>query len=435
MNKILKISLISCLILTASYAEEVKEDRDRLPSVRKAIDSFGKIEAKEVSTVDKFKSMFTDGKVSGQIRSVYAGYDRKIGYNDYATAIGGQLKYELASFNGFNAGFAAVTSQDINFATGSNDKHNSELSSVLGDYTELSEAYINYKYEGLNLRIGRQTLDTPLADSDDIRMIPNTFEAYMATYELSNFIFTAGNLQKWQGVDAGLGYDEDIRLDSNWIDTGDNGTWLGGVTYSGAVDANAWYYDIDNDIDRVKATYLDFGTGYEFSKDLIFHANLQQLNEQDISGSSVEADIYGALVELEAYGFGFNVAYNYSAGNAGKSTFSGIGGGTMYTSMDTMIIDEVTYNGDATALVSGVIYQIDNFAFLYAYGDFKGYTKEDSSNNALKAHIVEQDIGFEYNVNDEFVVAAIYVIEEDKESSAKTENDWNRAQIMVKYDF
>ena len=432
MNKIIKISLISCLILSVSYAEEVKEDRDRLPSVRKAIDSFGKIEEKEVSTVDKFKGMFTDGKVSGQIRSVYAGYDRKIGFNDYATAIGGQLKYELASFNGFNAGFAAVTSQDINFATGSNDKHNPELSSALGDYTELSEAYINYKYEGLNLRIGRQTLDTPLADSDDIRMVPNTFEAYMATYEFSNFVFTAGNVQKWQGVDAGLGHDDaGNRLDSNWINTGDNGTWLGGVTYSDAVDFNAWYYDIDNDIDRVKATYLDFGTGYEFSKDLILHANIQYLNEGAVDNSNVEADIYGALVELEAYDVGFNVAYNYSVGKAGKTSFSGIGGGTMYTSMDTMIIDEITEDRDAQAIVAGVIYQVDNFAFLYAYGDFSG----DANSAGEKAHIVEQDIGFEYNVNDEFVVAAIYVIEEDKESSVKTENDWNRAQIMVKYDF
>jgi len=433
MNKVLKISLISCLTVSVSYAEEVKDgEMDRLPSVRKVIDHFGKLEEKEVSAVDKFKSMFTDGKVSGQIRSMYAGYDRELGENDYATAIGGQLKYELASFNGFNAGFAVTTSQDINFATGSGDKQNSELSSSTGEYTELSEAYINYKYEGLNLRAGRQVLDTPLADSDDIRMVPNSFEAYIATYELSNFVFTAGNLQKWQGVDAGLGHDDaDNRLDSNWINSGDNGTWLGGVTYSGVVDASCWYYDIDNDIDRIKATYVDFGTGYEFSKDLVFHANAQYLNEQAVSGSSIEADIYGALVELEAYGFGFNVAYNYSAGNRGKSTFSGMGGGSLYTSMDTMIIDEITEDRDAQAIVAGIVYEIDNVAFLYAYGDFSG----DSNSIGEKAHIVEQDIGVEYNVNDEFVLAAIVVLEKDKESALKSENDWNRAQVVVKYDF
>ncbi len=432
MNKILKLSLVSCLVLSASYAEEVKEQKDRFPSVRKAIDSFGKIEDKEVSIVEKFKYMFTEGKVSGQIRSVYAGYDREVGFNDYATALGGQLKYELASLYGFNAGFAFATSQDISFATGSGNKHNSELSSNSGSYSELSEAFINYKYQGLNLRAGRQLLDTPLADSDDIRMIPNTFEAYMATYELNSFVFTAGHIQKWQGVDAGLG---DNTLNDNWITTGDNGTWLGGITYSDIVDFNAWYYDIDKDTksnnNAVKAAYFDFGTGYEFSKDLMLHTNVQYLNEQAINGSTIEADIYGALVELEVYGFGFNIAYNYSAGNAGKSTFSGIGGGTMYTSMDTMIIDEITEGRDAQAIVTGVVYQMDNFAFLYAYGDFSG----DANNLGEKAHIVEQDIGFEYNVNDEFVVAAIYVLEEDKESSISTENDWNRAQVMVKYDF
>ena len=34
-----------------------------------------------------------------------------------------------------------------------------------------------------------------------------------------------------------------------------------------------------------------------------------------------------------------------------------------------------------------------------------------------------------------FVIAAIYVREEDKENSTLSVNDWDRTQVMVKYDF
>ena len=56
----------------------------------------------------------------------------------------------------------------------------------------MAEAYINYKYDTLNFRAGRQVLNTPLADSDDICMIQNTFEAYVATYNL-----WSGNLNSY----------------------------------------------------------------------------------------------------------------------------------------------------------------------------------------------------------------------------------------------
>jgi hypothetical protein len=174
------------------------------------------------------EDMFKNAKVSGEIRTVYAGQNlEKAGEIDtYATAVGGHLKYETAELNGFSGAAALTTSHDMDFATGEGTKQNSDLSSSDGEYTVLSEAYLNYKNGDFNFRTGRQVIDTPLADSDDIRMVPNTFEAHIATYELSDFSFMAGNLQEWQGVDAGL--------DDDWVKTGEDGTWFGGATYSAA---------------------------------------------------------------------------------------------------------------------------------------------------------------------------------------------------------
>ena len=422
MNKNRNIILVGALFATLLNAETIQKDRERLHSVKEAVGQFAPSDEKEISAVDQFRNMFTEGKVSGQIKSMYAGYDNENDTNTYATAIGGILKYELAEYNGFNAGVAFSTSHDIGFATGDKSKgeQNDELSSSEGSYTQVSEAYINYKYDDLNLRVGRQTIDTPLADSDDIRMIANTFEAYIATYDLSGFEFMVGNIQRWQGVDAGL--------DDGWISTSEDGTWLGGVSYSEKYELNAWYYNITG---YTNAAYIDVGVNHNITKDIAFHGGLQYLNESELDNSGYAADIYGLLAEFIVYDIGFNVAYNKSNKVAGKASFSGTGGGTMYTSMDTLIVDDITEDRDVNAVVYGITYEIGNWKMLYAYGDFKG----DKNSAGVKEHIVEQDIGFEYAINEEFYLGAIYAMQDDKEDSLSVEHNWNRAQIMVAYNF
>jgi len=426
MYRLFGLCLVCCLLAVVSFAQdETSDKRDRISSVKKAIGQVGEVEIKNVNVVDKFKHMFSDGKVSGQIRTVYAGYDlQESGQKDnYATAVGGELKYELASLYGFNGAVAFRTSQDLSFATGKskNAEQNPELSSSSGSYTQVSEAYLNYKYKDLNIRIGRQILDTPLADSDDVRMIPNTFEAYVLTYDFAGFTVTAGNIQKWQGVDTGL--------DDGWIDAGEHGTTFGGIAYDDKLlEFGIWYYNIT---DVSNAFYTDVGINYSFGKEYSLHGGIQYLNESELNKSGIEAEIYGVRAEFVAYDIGFNIAYNKSNKKSGRSSFSGIGGGTMFTSMDTMIIDEIAQDRDADAVVGGVSYVYGDFNFLYAYGDFIG----DLNSVGIKEHIVEQNMGFEYNIDDKFTVATIYVMEDDKENSVKTQNDWNRMQVMVNYNF
>jgi hypothetical protein len=424
MDKLLHVSLITSLVVATSYAkDETAQVRERIPSVKKVVGNIGKTEDKEISTVDQFKHMFSDAKITGQIRAMYAGYDYKDATqtDTYASAFGGGLKYELASLYGFNGAVAFKTSQDIGFISGEDEKHNPELSSSKGNYTDISEAYINYNYRDFNFKAGRQTLDTPLADSDDIRMIMNTFEAYMATYSFNGFHFLAGNIQKWQGYDAGL--------DDGWVKAGKDGANVAGVSYEDEiVKFGAWYYNISKLSDIF---YTDLHVNYRFDKDFSIHAAVQYLKENELENSTVEAEIYGGMVEFVAFGLGFNFAYNNSSAKQGKASFSGTGGGTLFTSMDTMILDEIAIDRDASSMVAGLSYTIEGFSLLYAYGDFKG----DENTMAQKAHIVEQDIGCGYNVDDEFIVAAIYVLEEDRENSSYSENDWNRLQVMINYNF
>lgn len=382
----------------------------------------GAEEIKEASTLG---GMFEEGRVSGEIRSMYAGYEiEKAGENDiYATAVGGHLKYETAELNGFSAAAAFALSHDIGLATGEEGvKQNPELSSSDGEYSVLREAYLNYNGGDFNFRAGRQIVDTPLADSDDIRMIANTFEAYIASCQLSNFSFMAGKLQKWQGYDA--------DLDNGWSKTGEDGTWFGGVTYADdIVEANAWYYNITK---LTNTAYFDLTLSHEIESDVSISAAVQYLSQSEINNSATKADIYGALAELSAYGFTFGAAYNSSRKNANSGSFSGFGGGTLFTSMDTMILDEMTYDRDAEAIVGIISYDIDKLTLSYAYGNFDG----DADGLGEKARIVEQNIGAEYSViEDKLLLRAIYAEQEDRENLSKTDYDWSRLEFMVAYSF
>jgi len=422
MNKILGISLALSSVYTSIYANDLISQRERIPSVRKAVDRVGKVETKEVSVVDNFKHMFIKGKVSGRVRITYGSYDYKAAdsIDTYATALGGILKYELAEYNGFNAGVAMYASHDIAGLTGEGNRQNSDFSSSEGTYSEVGEAYLNYKYDDFNLRVGRQLLDTPLADSDDIRMIQNSFNAAVLKYSDSTIEMMIGKIKSWQGYDAGL--------DDGWVNIGKDGVNFGGLAYNNMWEFNAWYYNIAN---YTNALYIDGGIEYPLESDMLVHIMLQYLHEEELENSGYGANIYGASLEFVIKGVGLNFSYNKSDRKKDKKAFSGTGGGTLFTSMDTMILDEITQDREAYAYVTGISYEYADLNFLYAYGNFSA--KANTHND--KAEIVEQDIGFEYNVNDEFLVAAIYVISEDKASATKSEYDWRRAQVMINYNF
>jgi len=253
-------------------------------------------------------------------------------------------------------------------------------------------------------------------------MIKNTFEADIPTYEINDFSFMAGNLQDWQGVDA--------DLDLEWEKTGEDGTWFGGVTYAtDNIEASAWYYNITK---QINAAYFDISYNYKINEDISLLGAAQYLNESEISNSGEEASIYGVLAELSAYDFGFSIAYNQSEKQTGKTSFSGFGGGTLFTNMDTMIIDEITADRDANAIVAGISYEIGDLGLSYAYGDFDG----DADSTGDKDNIIEHNIGFEYSViADKLGISGIYLISEDKENSAKTDYDFHRFQLMVAYSF
>jgi hypothetical protein len=409
--------IISSFGLSILNAGELAQENTKIDSERK------KIEKKEVSEVDKIKKMFTNVKASGELRAVYAAAPATGGA--YATAIGGIIKYELAEYRGFNAATAVYTAYKTPFASGDGVKFNDEITSSQGNHTDMSEAYLNYRYDDLNIRIGRQVLDTPLADADDIRMIKNTFEAYTIKYENDGLNMMLGYINNWHGTDAGL--------DNGWVNAGDKGTHFAGIAYSEGLEFDAWYYNFSSSLIPIEnignnSAYVDIGVEYHVNDEILLHMMAQYLYQSEIDNSGIEATIIGALVEVVVSNIGFNLAINQSYKHKGKSSFTGIGGGALFTNLDTIGLDVISADRDSRAIVAGVSYEYKNFGCTYAYGDFSG--DEDSIGD--NEHIIEQDIGASYNLNDEFVVGLIYSLYDDKENLAQ---DWNRGQVILNYNF
>ena len=138
--------------------------------------------------VDDLSAMFSEGKASGQIRMFYIDreYQGGSGADTHrnSLALGGNLKYELAAWNGLSAAAALYTTNAIH-AFDRKVVDPSLLGTGLENYSVLGEAYVSYDMSALgtktNAKLGYQRYDTPMMGSDDARMIANTFEAYKVT--------------------------------------------------------------------------------------------------------------------------------------------------------------------------------------------------------------------------------------------------------------
>jgi len=159
------------------------------------------------NAAEDLKSMFSEGKVSGQIRefsisrSVDVSDPAKSDYTRDANAIGGHLKFETADYKGLSFGTALYTTNGFLNDTPKDD-YTKVDPTLLGkdndSYSILGEAYLQYKYANTTFKGGRQKLDTPLAGSDDARMLPNLFEAYVLTNtDIANTTLVVAHVTKF----------------------------------------------------------------------------------------------------------------------------------------------------------------------------------------------------------------------------------------------
>jgi hypothetical protein len=253
-----------------------------------------------------------------------------------------------------------------------------------------------------------------------------------------------GFLEKWQGTDTGLVNDDYAPASTDaWQKTGKDGTYFVGVNYeSDLFHVGAWYYDIsDTDADNSmgagignKSIYLDATLHAIAKEDFTLDVSAQYLNQSQNDNSGTEADIYGVMLEAGVADLSILAAYNKRNADDDKTSFSGFGGGTLFTNMDNMIIDTIG-GGDVDAYVLGASYAINDLTIGYAYGRFQ----RDATATLVKEEIIEHNFGAEYAVNDNFTLFAIATIDQDKEDTAtnaiNNSGDFTNVRLSMSYNF
>lgn len=323
-----------------------------------------------------------NGTVSGQIRAGYIYVNPKVVGEATlsSTAIGGQLKYESDKLYGFQVGVAFYTAHAIDALTNEGDdgQMNDELFGENGNYTLPAEAYIDYKHEDFQIRLGRQLIDTPYADSDDIRMTPNTFEALIASYSYDAFSLMGGYLTRWQGPDAGSYVFGDL------IEDGDGVALISATYADDAIEASLWYYYADHIADIF---YGDIASSYTLGS-IKFTGALQLASQSGREDSEIDASLYGVQTGVEYAGWTLGFAYDRILVDEGKEYFGGFGGGVGFINMFEMTAGVFTAQQSASGWKATLSYDfesfgIDGLSITYDYGCFKGEREYEAREHNL----------------------------------------------------
>ena len=249
MNKkiILSLALASAIFAQdESKKEEPKKEAKSLEEAFKLADVKGQIRA-----IYQSNSKIDDTSTSGKLSSS----------GDFL--IGGKLSIETAPFYNVSVGATFYTSNAI---ANKKDYKDGDYYNNTKDYTVLGEAFAKYSFKDGEIKVGRMELDTPLANSDDIRMTPDLFTAAMVTYSpIDKLKITGGVVTQMAGWENGNDHSRFVKMgeviksatadidtnngNTNWADffANNNGAlesklYLAGVSYEHDIfAAQAWY--------------------------------------------------------------------------------------------------------------------------------------------------------------------------------------------------
>jgi len=368
----------------------------------------------------------------GQLRAGYITFSEDGASRVSAYALGGHVHFNTKRWNGFIVGAEAYTVLNLGI--------NQNPLNLNGDFFDedgksfilLSQAYLDWKWCNTEIKLGRQILDTPHADSDDIRMMPNYFEAYTITNtDIDNLSLSAGMIDKMAGWENGVNSPDFVdvgeTLGVNKID----GIYYASASYEGIKDLSLslWYYHYSDIADVV---YVEAGYSYTLSKNTTFTLGLQYDGSHQTGAALLgkqDADTYGISLEAEFADLGVTVlaAYNQDNGETGATGLS-LGGGPFFTSMEDQTLDAI--GGAGKAWMIGASYNFENIGINglclgVAYGSFEA---DDAS--VYKSR--EIDAVLEYSLSEKLSVTAAFASIDHRVDSME---DYDQFRLIANYNF
>ena len=356
---------------------------------------------------DTLEDAIGNSKFDGNIRVGYQNHKTQ-GEIKNEVATGVRLHVETASYFGVQVGATLFSS----FGNGEEgfegvpffDENNN-------DYAIIGEAYLKGTFSNTTFILGRQTIDTPFADSDDIGMVPNTFEAYtLINKDIKDTTIFISQVQKMSGVDS--------EAPSTFTSlNGSDGVQILGLTYEG-IDHTAlagWFYNMSGEgtITYLEATYENETENYTYGGVAQY-----VLQDYDVGEDST---IYGVAASfgVKSVGLTATVSYNKTEGRAAENFF---GGGPFVTNAEHNTLKEAGLNGNI------ILYTLEWDA---SVAGAKGLTLlvNIDAHHGDNYYAREYDVVAEYSYSDRMNITAIYSNIDDRDESFKN------LRIFANYSF
>lgn len=375
----------------------------------------------------------------GQLRAGYITFSDTLQKNKDAYAVGGHYHFTTKSWKGIQANLALYTILNLDIMQNQNYSNSGFFNAGGNSYILFLKAFLDGDWDKTKIRVGRQILNTPHLDSDDIRMMPNSFEAYTITdNHIKDIVFTAGFVTKMAGQGNGLDTSRFLKIEKvlGLQNKNSNGIFYASATYTGVEDFSlmSWYYNYHN-----IANIIYFESSYQYN--VLRNVSLAlaiQYNQSDNSGSAFlgkqNSRTYGISAEANFKDIGLTVLSAYTQDNGNGATGLSLGGGPFFTSMEIQTLDILGGAGNAWMIGAGHTIDYAGFKGItigLAYAVFKA--KETSLYASSEINAV-----LEYNWNKELSFMAVYAsidYHEGKDANNNPFNDYQQFRLIAKYNF
>ncbi|MFK5938216.1 MAG: OprD family outer membrane porin [Sulfurimonas sp.] len=274
------------------------------------------------SEVNNFSEVFSEAKVSGEIKYYYIQTDKEHANTADTSAktnsIGGELSFDTASLYGVSAGVTFMTTNPFLL----NDNPAKVDTSLIGKdngvrggdatdgFSVLGEAYLAYHYADFDFTLGRKAMKTPLVHSKYVRMMPSTVEGLFGSYSLnekSNIEVAYLSRFKQRTSDEFIDIIEHALGANTKAVTGSNGGYVAmlGLNYAqDKISIKAYDYYAD---DFINSLYLDTSYKTKLSDTQVSFAG-QYIHQRSIGNADTNLAQAGSLtggkkINVNAFGF------------------------------------------------------------------------------------------------------------------------------------
>jgi len=279
------------------------------------------------SQAQSLESAIEQTSFSGMVGAIDFNYlnDAHTRYDTHSFAVGGDLVAHTGAYDGFSAGLGGYTAQSLGIYDRNPNGDNTELTGSHHSIQTFREAYLQYQDHGVELRFGRQLLDTPFANEDMYTFNPRAFMGVAGVVDLigpSNDKVDSDPLSlntstATLSVFAARMFTVDTRYSSSFTQTTNelgyplgalNGFVAAGARYQNNilgthVSVEGWYYNFYH------LAQLVHGLG-EFITPITPHNNIFGAAQFSVEGNSGGGESALGAVDAHIYGAKLGVSYD-----------------------------------------------------------------------------------------------------------------------------